>query len=284
MENEILNKTESGGLVVTLSPSDPTPHAPAVRVPTRHNTVLATLLERVNADRELITLWRAANVNSVDRMNRNDHGRVHVQIVANIALKLLRQLIEAGVQPGIVRNHGLTNEHAEVVVFLASVLHDVGIAVHRDEHEHHSLFVASPKAKELLAGLYDIEEQTLIWAETMHAIISHNRDIQALTVEAGVVKVADALDMAKGRSRIPFENGAVNMHSLSAAAIERIVITKGEERPIRVLVEMSNSAGIFQIDELLKGKIATSSLREYIEVVATVDSDSEKRLLEIFRL
>ena len=276
---------EPAANAATLTPPGESPRSsPAIRVPARHNQRLATLLQRVNQDRELITLWRCANVNSVDRMDRTDHGRVHVQIVANIALKLLRMLIEAGVQPGVVRNFELTNDDAEVVVFLAAVLHDIGIAVHRSEHERHSLFVAAPKAKELLDGLYDVEERTIIWSETMHAIISHNRDVSCLTVEAGVVKVADALDMTKGRSRIPFESGKVNIHSLSAAAIERVAIEKGEERPIRIAVDMSNSAGIFQIDELLKGKLATSGLGPYLEVVGTVDAEEEKRLVQVFRI
>lgn len=285
LDNDHNEPLEASGAILALPTTQaPGVPAPLIRVPTRHNPKLATLLERVNADRELITLWRAANVNSVDRMNRSDHGRVHVQIVANIALKLLRLLVEAGVQPSIVRNYAFSNDEAEVVVFLAAVLHDVGIAVHRTEHEHHSLWVAAPKAKELMRDLYDIETQTIIWAEVMHAIISHNREVNALTVEAGVVKVADALDMAKGRSRIPFEGGSVNMHSLSAAAIERVSIAKGETRPIRVMIEMGNSAGIFQIDELLKNKLSTSGLRDQIEVVATIDSPEERRLVQVFRL
>lgn len=285
IENDSNEPLEAVGASVTLPASEAVgAAAPLIRIPTRHNHNLTTLLERVNADRELITLWRAANVNSVDRMNRSDHGRVHVQIVANIALKLLRLLIDAGVPPSVAQNYALGNEEAEVVVFLAAVLHDVGIAVHRSEHEHHSLWVAAPKAKELLGDLYDIETRTILWSEVMHAIVAHNREVNALTVEAGVVKVADALDMSKGRSRITFEGGSVNMHSLSAAAIERVVIAKGETRPIRVLVEMGNSAGIFQIDELLKNKLSTSGLRDQIEVVATVDSPEERRLVQVFRL
>lgn len=285
LDNDNNETMEASGIVVAVpAPEAPGALAPLIRVPSRHNANLATILERVNADRELITLWRCANVNSVDRMNRSDHGRVHVQIVANIALKLLRLLLDAGVQPGVVRNYGLTNADAEVVVFLAAVLHDVGIAVHRSEHEHHSLWVAAPKAKELMSGLYDIEHQTIIWSEAMHAIVAHNKEIEALTPEAGVVKIADALDMSKGRSRIPFESGSVNMHSLSAAAIDKVSITKGETRPIRVLVDMTNSAGIFQIDELLKEKIATSGLRDQVEVVATVESAEERRLVQVFRL
>ncbi|MHB1415426.1 MAG: HD domain-containing protein, partial [Chloroflexota bacterium] len=104
------------------------------------------------------------------------------------------------------------------------------------------------------------------------------------TREAGVVKVADALDMSKGRSRIPFENGQVNIHSLSAAAIEKVAINKGDDRPVRIQIAMSNSSGVFQIDELLKGKMATSGLGEFLEVVGTIGLPEEKRLLQVFRL
>src|ERR687898_808181 len=52
-----------------------------------------------------------------------------------------------------------------------------------------------------------------------------------LLVEAGVVRVADALDMAQGRSRIPFEAGQIGIHSLSAAAIDEVKIEAGDELP-----------------------------------------------------
>ena len=54
----------------------------------------------------------------------------------------------------------------------------------------------------------------------LQAITGHRDYGKPLTLEAGIVRVADALDMAKGRSRIPFEHGRVSIHSLSAAAIE----------------------------------------------------------------
>jgi hypothetical protein len=63
-----------------------------LKVPARGNRKLRTLLERVNKDKQLKAWWHVANVNAVARMQINDHSWVHVQIVANIALKLLRQL------------------------------------------------------------------------------------------------------------------------------------------------------------------------------------------------
>src|ERR687887_974038 len=85
-----------------------------IRAPERANKKLRTLLERVNADRQLKGWWHVANVNATVRMEINDHSWVHIQIVANIALKLLRQLTKHGVVPSVVRDYGLTREDAEV--------------------------------------------------------------------------------------------------------------------------------------------------------------------------
>jgi len=255
-----------------------------IRIPTRHNPILQQIIDRVNADEELYALWTAMNVNAVMRLGMSDHGPVHFQIVSNIALKLLRQLVESGVIPSIVRDHKMTNNDAEVVVVLGALLHDLGISIHRIDHEQYSLFVAQPKIDDLLEGLYSVAARTIIRSETLHAILAHRSDGKPLTVEAGVVRVADALDMTKGRSRIPFEAGQVNIHSLSAAAIERIEITKGQDKPIHITVAMSNSAGIFQLDDLLKEKLYGSGLEKFVEVEATIEGETEKKLVTVFRL
>jgi metal-dependent HD superfamily phosphatase/phosphodiesterase len=118
----------------------------------------------------------------------------------------------------------------------------------------------------------------------MHAIISHRRSGEPLTLEAGVMRVADALDMAEGRSRVPFERGRRNIHSLSAAAIETVTIGRGEEKAARIEITMNNSAGIFQVDELLATKLRGSGLEQHVEVIGRIDGDHEKRLLPIFRI
>src|SRR5574341_680925 len=99
------------------TPGRESPEAPAAfTVPARHNPLLQALVNRINADEELWQLWRCANVNVVDRLGMSDHGEVHVRIVANAALKLLRLLRDAGHAPGVVAQHGLTAEDAEVIV------------------------------------------------------------------------------------------------------------------------------------------------------------------------
>jgi metal-dependent HD superfamily phosphatase/phosphodiesterase len=268
-----------------LSPS-PTASAetPVFTVPARHNPSLQTLAERINADEELWQLWRCANVNAVERLQMSDHGEIHIRIVANAALKLLRLLQDAGHVPGVVANHHLTPAEAEVIVVLAAALHDLGISIHRDNHEEFSLALANLKAKELLAELYPIPERTIIVSEALHAIIAHHGDMRCLTLEAGVLKVADALDMTTGRSRIPFEAGSSSIHAVSAAAIDEVTIKKGESRPVRVEIRMSNSAGIFQVDELLRRKLQNSTLAGLVEVAARVEGETEKRLLPLYTL
>jgi uncharacterized protein len=255
-----------------------------INVPARGNRKLRTLIQRVNEDTQIKAWWHVANVNAVARLMINDHSWVHIQIVANIALKMLRQLTRHGVQPSFVRDYGMSEEDSEVGVTLGALLHCVGMSVHRDGHEDFSLFLAEPKLRELLKGIYEEPELTVMTVEVLQMITSHREYGKPLTLEAGIVRVADALDMEQGRSRIPFERGRVSIHSLSAAAIEDVVIEDGEERPIKIEILMNNSSGIFQVDEVLKAKLTGSGLEPYVEVVAHIDTEAEKRLVPVYRL
>ena len=136
----------------------------------------------------------------------------------------------------------------------------------------------------LLEPIYDEPELTAVLSESLHAIIGHRRRGDPLTMEAGVVRVADALDLAAGRSRVPFETRRPNIHSLSAAAIDEVTIEPGEDRAISIEIAMNNSAGIFQVDELLATKLRGSGLEEHLEVVARIDAEHEKRLVPVFRI
>ncbi len=266
-----------------LTPAEAVEHM-RIRLPDRGNRKLRRIVERANADRELKGWWHVSNVNAVVRLEINDHSWVHIQIVVNIALKLLRQLAKNGVEPSLVRDYGMRSEDAEVVVVLAALTHCVGMSVHRKGHEDWSLFLAEPKLRELLEGLYDEPDRTVIVSEVLQAITSHRADGEPLSLESGILRVADALDMAKGRSRIPFERGHVSMHSLSAAAVEEVVIADGEAKPVRIEIVMNNSSGLFQIDGLLRAKLRGSGLEPYVEVIAHIDTDAAKRLVPEYRL
>jgi uncharacterized protein len=255
-----------------------------VRAPTRGNRRLERLLEAVNADDQVKAWWHVSAVNATRRLGMSDHSWVHIQIVLNIGLRLARILFRRGVTPSITTDYGLTERDAEVVIAAGCLLHCIGMSIHREDHERYSLFLTADKLGDLLKTAYEEPERTIIVSETLHAIIGHRRQGAPFTVEAGIVRVADALDMARGRSRVPFESGHQNIHSLSAYAIEEVKIVPGEDRAVRVEIAMSNSAGIFQVDELLATKLRGSGLEEHIEVIARIEAEHEQRLLHVFRI
>ena len=258
--------------------------AARVGAPTRGNRRLEALLDGLNADPEVHAWWHMAQVNA-ERLGMSDHSWVHMRIVLNIALRILRLLVRGGLQPAMVTDHAMRDRDAEVVVAAGALLHDVGMAIHRADHEAYSLFLAERKLRELLADVYrDPAERAVVIAESLHAIIGHRRRGEPYTIEAGVVRVADALDMAHGRTRLPVEAGKVGIHTISAAAIDRVEISPGTERAVRIEIALNNSAGIFQVDDLLATKLRGTPLADHVEVVAEVEGEAEKRLLSEFRI
>ena len=267
------------------APKTPTEAVAPVKVhaPSERNRKLAALLAAANDDTQLKGRWLAQQT-TAQRLGMSDHSWVHLQIVLNMALRLYRMLHKHGVQSAIERDHALNTSDAEVVIAGACLTHDLGMSIHRIDHEAYSLFLAADTLPRLLEGVYEEPERTIVVSEILHAIIGHRSAGRPLTLEAGVVRVADALDMEHGRSRTSLETHLANIHSLSAAAIEEVRIVEGDTRPIRIEIEMNNSAGIFQVDSLLASKLRGSGLEEYIEVVANIDAEHEKRLLRVYRI
>jgi metal-dependent HD superfamily phosphatase/phosphodiesterase len=253
-------------------------------IPFRGNAKLEHVIHKVKEDTRLQTFWKCANVMAIDRMGYTDHGPTHVKIVANLALKLLRILVDRQVKPSIVRNYGMKNEDAEVVVVLGSIFHDLGMLVTRNDHEKYSALIALEFIEEYLKPVYSEEERAIMCSEVLHAIAAHERPNKPLTVEAGIVGIADALDMEAGRARIPFEAGKIDIHAVSALSIEKVEITEGEKKPITIKITMSNSAGVFQIDELLKPRIENSGLQDHIHVVAEITGEKERKIIEKFEI
>ena len=254
-----------------------------LNIPFKGNNKLEKIVKRVNSSQEIQQYWDCSNTVAVDRLKYNDHGKVHVAIVSNIALKLLRMLVEAGQEPGIVKDYRMKPRDAEIVVVLASLLHDVGHSIHRERHYEFSLPIADRLLDGILKGLYNEKQIVIMKSEILHAIICHHRDFHPATLEAGCVRVADSLDAEKGRARIPFDAGKISIHSVSALAIKDVRIMKGKKKPVHIEIVMGNSAGIFQVDELIKNKIKHSGLEDFIEVAAHIKGEEEKIIRE-FRL
>lgn len=254
-----------------------------IHVPTKNNELLEKALEKINSHPEIRTLWAVINVNAIKRLRMTDHGPVHFQIVANMSLRLLRILQKHDVVPSIVSDFGLTQEHAELVVLLGSLMHDLGMSINRDGHEEFSLFMTHTLLREMIDFL-PLEEKTIVIAETLHAIINHRSGGKPATIEGGILRVADALDMSEGRSRIPFEEGRMEIHAVSALAIDKVTVSEGAEKPILVDIWMNSSAGIFQTDQLLRSKLKNSGIERYMKVVAHIRTKSKKAMAKDFEL
>ncbi|MGI8781986.1 MAG: HD domain-containing protein [Solirubrobacteraceae bacterium] len=275
-------ETHSGAPASPLTPREAVA-AMHITAPSERNPKLAGLLAAANADTQLKARWHAAQI-TAERLGMSDHSWVHLRIVVNSALRVFRLLRQRGVRSSLEVDYGLEATDAEVVIAGACLLHDLGMSIHRTDHEAFSLFLAADCLDGLLARVYEDPERTIVASEVMHAIIGHRKGGVPLTLEGGIVRVADALDMEHGRARVAFETRLPNIHSLSAAAIDDVRIMPGEQRTIRVEIDMNNSAGVFQVDQLLASKLRGSGLEDHIEVVAQIEAEHEKRLLTVYRI
>lgn len=254
---------------------------PPFDMPIGDNHLLNLIKVRVERCTELSTLWKCSNVVAMDRLGYSDHGKRHMEIVANHALQLLRLLGEAGIKPSSMKDYNLSYDDAEVILFLAACLHDIGHSIHRDNHSWYSVSLAAPLLNKLLAGIYSYEKSTIVASEVLHCIAVHHRDNRPLTIEAGILRVSDALDMAHGRTRLWDDASSnSNIYAVSAKAIESVEVLKGKTKPVLIRITMSGSAGVFQIDELLRPKMKDSGIQEFIQIEARVEC--EKPIIEDF--
>jgi len=232
------------------------------------------LWKLMQIDPEVNANWDMSNYIAVTKLNYNDHGDVHMKIVAANALKMLKLLYEHGVVGDLVKDRAGDQDDDFLVVLAGGLLHDIGNQVHRLEHNVHGVNLAIPLLNRLLPKVYtDPEVMYEIRGHILHCIYSHEFEVKDLTIESTLVGIGDGTDMTKGRGRVAFDSGNINIHTVSALSIEDVDIVKGEESPVRILIKMSNSAGIFQIQETLFKKIIGSPLERYVEVVAESKPD-----------
>ena len=229
---------------------------------------LNAVLESITADEEITTYLEAQNVNAVTRKGYNDHGTKHIEIVRDRALRLYELLKRGGVEFNGARDQGLDEADEPVIIALAATLHDIGHVVHRDDHSYYSLPLAADILDRLLEEFYDTAERVRIKSEVLHAILCHHTEEQPLTREAGVIRIADGLDMERGRSRVPYEKGGRGINTVSSQAIEQVLLCEGERSPVSVEIRMLNAAGVYQVDSLLKAKVDGSLLEQEVRIVA----------------
>jgi len=230
--------------------------------------------ELLKNDPEVNADWDMSNYIAVAKLGYNDHGDIHMKIVAVNALKMLKILLDNGISTSIIREKAGDEDDVYLVVLAGGLLHDIGNQVHREQHNESGVYLAIPILNRLLPKIYkDKEKMYEIRGHILHTIYSHEFDVKDLTEESALVGIADGTDMTKGRGRIAFDKGNINIHTVSALSIEKVEIEQGKDRPVRILIDMNNSAGVFQIQETLGKKILGGPLEEYFEVIAVAKPD-----------
>jgi len=228
--------------------------------------------------------WNLSNYLTVGKLNYNDHGPIHARVTAAYAMQIMTLLAEANTPMDVVVSNTGEKDDAFLVVLAAVMLHDMGNALHRVGHEAMGVILAQPILERVLPEIYrDPEQRYLIMDFILSAIECHDMNPPPLYMEGAVVAVADGCDMTKGRARMPFDLGKIDIHAVSALSIEDVNIKRGTDIPVEIEVLMSNSAGIFQVEETLVKKLNLTPLKTYVTVKASaVDPNSahDQRIIE----
>jgi metal-dependent HD superfamily phosphatase/phosphodiesterase len=217
--------------------------------------------------------FRAANRMAVSRLGYTDHGPTHAKVAtwnALSAFDILDRTFKANVEAENVGD----KDDARMVVLAATYLHDVGMVIHRQEHSQSAVLLAQPVLEEKIYHMYsDPGKATDILSAILHGIYAHDDDTACLTFEAGCVKLGDGCDLTKGRTVVPYMKGKVDIHSISALAINNVSLGEGEDKPLEITIAMDNPAGVFQVEAVLMKKLSTTGLKDHTNIVVLMNGE-----------
>jgi len=242
---------------------------------------------QISDDDEIREIWNMADFIATKKLGMNDHGRTHAQVATASALTMLNLLEESFIDPDFVIAGFGDPDDAALIVLVATLFHDFGNMVHRTDHADISVGVAQPVIDRLLAGMYpDPVYRTRIRSFILSGIYTHHGEPRPLTIESALVCIGDSTDMTKGRGRAAFERGSISIHSVSALSIVRVEIRKGAQKPLELHITMSNSAGIYQVQEILAPKVRAGPLAEHVDVIAVTSTSQvgEEQIVEGIRM
>ncbi|PNY82900.1 phosphohydrolase [Deinococcus koreensis] len=241
--------------------------------------------EALRSDPEALAHWDMSNYITMRKLGYNDHGRVHSFITGAASLAITELLLDAGVKPDLMESGVGDADDVYLTVILGTMLHDIGNQIHRVGHEAHGVTLALPILDRIMGPLYpDVFKRTKVRSFILGSINSHDLNPPPLTLEAGITAVADGTDITKGRGRKAFSLGSVDIHSISALAVDEVVIEKGRTMPVLINVTMNNSGGIFQVEEVLAPKVIRTPMRRYVELRATTRPEGDEQILSRVRL
>ncbi len=239
-------------------------------------------------DHEALANWDMANYITVRKLGYNDHGRVHAWMTGAASVAILDLLMmDTKIKWDVIESGAGDTDDVYMVVILGTMLHDMGNLVHRNQHEAHGVALAMPILERILAPIYtELEKRSKLRNFILHSINCHDLNPAPLTMEAGVTAVADGTDITKGRGRKAYALGSVDIHSISALAVEQVTISRGQDKPVEISVMMNNSAGIFQVEETLAPKVSRTPLAPHVNVVAYTDpkQNNDQRVVHRVKL
>jgi len=215
-------------------------------------------------------LWEMSDYIAVTKMHYNAHGDTHAKVVTANALNILDVFVKKGVEIDTVSDGIGDIDDAYLIVLTAGLLHDVGNQIRRENHYDMSVILAIPILDQLLPKVYeDAMKLAQIRGSILHCIGTHMEEVKSYTLEASIIKIADGTDITKGRSRLPYDPESINIHSVSASSIGEVIISEGDEKPVKITVQMTNSAGVFQVQEILCRKLKAGVASQHIEISAS---------------
>ncbi len=237
------------------------------------NTKALEMYQYLSGSPKVQSFLRTANRMAISRLGYTDHGHVHAEVATWNALKAF-DILDVTFKPNVVAEGIGDTDDARLVVLASTYLHDLGMVIHRKEHYQAAVQLAIPILEPKLEHIYNSPSKAAdILSTILHGIYSHDDYIPCLTFEAGITKLGDGCDLTKGRTMVPFHKGKVDIHSVSAMAINDVILEPGDERPLRITIAMDNPAGVFQVEAVLVKKLATSGLKDHITIEILVNGD-----------
>jgi len=244
-----------------------------VRELLKPNTKALEMYQYLSGSPKVQSFLRTANRMAISRLGYTDHGHVHAEVATWNALKAF-DILDVTFKPNVVAEGIGDTDDARLVVLASTYLHDLGMVIHRKEHYQAAVQLAIPILEPKLEHIYNSPSKAAdILSTILHGIYSHDDYIPCLTFEAGITKLGDGCDLTKGRTMVPFHKGKVDIHSVSAMAINDVVLEPGDERPLRITIAMDNPAGVFQVEAVLVKKLASSGLQDHITIEILVNGE-----------
>ena len=229
---------------------------------------------------ELISAYRLSARYIEDRLFYVRHDLVHALLVTKYSLDLV-DLLFNNEETRILFSNQADLRKIKIIVALASLWHDSGNSIDRENHQNHSVTLASPhiSARFDELGLVDKDD---ILIEILKTIRFHTEESGPChNLESAVVRLADGIDCTKYRCgesgetnpRILLDNGQLT-HINGKAGIDAVEISCDPERN-KIIVEFLIDpdfippSGIFrsssaqEIEQLINGKL--ESLKPHYE-------------------